>query len=115
MPSRYGPGIEGCPTLPGEVWTSSEPTWEAYVAERTAGLDEPLRAEIKDIICGLLRADPDTVTLTSRFVEDHGADSLQFVDMLASVERVCGVLVPPEEMGAMTTLGGVYGVLERVR
>ncbi|WP_255948316.1 acyl carrier protein [Streptomyces odontomachi] len=84
------------------------------MAEQTAKLDEALRAEIKDIVCGLLRADPDTVTLTSRFVEDHGADSLQFVDMLASVERVCGVLVPPEEMSRMTTLGGVYSVLEQV-
>lgn len=84
------------------------------MAEQTTKLDAALRAEVKDIVCGLLDADPATVTLTTRFVEDHGADSLKFVDMLASVERACGVLIAPEDMGRMTTLGGVYSVLEKV-
>lgn len=83
------------------------------MAERVATLDEPLRAEIKDVVCDILKADPDAVTLTSRFVEDHGADSLQYIDALTSIERVCGVLIAPEEMGRMTTLAGVYAVIER--
>jgi acyl carrier protein len=83
------------------------------MAERVATLDEPLRGEIKDVVCEILRADPDTVTLTSSFVQDHGADSLQYVDVLASIERACGVLIAPEEMSQMTTLAGIYAVIER--
>lgn len=85
------------------------------MTEQATILDESLRAEIKDIICEILKVDSNTVTLTSRFVEDHGADSLQYMDVLTSIERVCGVLIAPEEMSRMTTLGGVYTVIERAR
>jgi acyl carrier protein len=85
------------------------------MAERAAILDESLRAEIKDIVCEILKADPNTVTLTSRFVEDHDADSLQYIDVLASIERVCGVLIDPEEMSRMTTLAGIYTVIGQAR
>jgi acyl carrier protein len=88
---------------------------EAGMAEQATTLDESLRAEIKDLICEILKADPSTVTLTSRFVEDHGADSLQYMDVLASIERLCGVLIAPEEMGKMTTLAGIYTVIEQAR
>lgn len=81
------------------------------MAELAGILDEPLRAEIKDVVCEILKAEPDTVTLTSSFVEDHGADSLQYIDVLASIERACGVLIAPEEMSRMTTLGGIYQVI----
>ncbi|MCO5968354.1 MULTISPECIES: acyl carrier protein [Actinoallomurus] len=82
------------------------------MVERAVALDEPLRAEIKDIVCDILKTSPDNVTLNSRFIEDHGADSLQYVDVLASIERVCGVLIDPEEMVRMTTLAGIYAVIE---
>ena len=62
------------------------------MAEQATTLDESLRAEIKDLICEILKADPSAVTLTSRFVEDHGADSLQYMDALASIERLCGII-----------------------
>jgi len=85
------------------------------MAEPATTLDESLRTEIKDVICEILKADPDTVTLTSRFIEDHGADSLQYMDVLASIERLCGVLIDPEEMSRMTTLAGIYTVIEQAR
>lgn len=85
------------------------------MAEQATTLDESLRAEIKGIICEILKADPGAVTLTSRFVEDHGADSLQYMDVLASIERVCGIMIPPEQMSRMTTLGGIYSVIEQER
>jgi len=83
------------------------------MAELTAALGDPLRVKIKEIICEILKCDPDTVTLTSRFIEDHGADSLQYIDVLASIERECRVLIDPEEMSRMTTLGGIYAVVEQ--
>jgi acyl carrier protein len=86
---------------------------EVPTAGPSITLDDALRAQVKDIICDVLKADPATVTLTSRFVEDHGADSLQYMDVLTSIERVCGVLIAPEEMIRMTTLGGIYAVIEQ--
>ncbi len=83
------------------------------MAKATVVLDEQLQARIKEIICDVLKADPESVTLTSRFVEDHGADSLQYVDVLTSIERECGVLIDPEQMSRMTTLAGIYAVIEQ--
>jgi acyl carrier protein len=85
------------------------------MTERAAILNESLRAEIKDVVCEILKTDPDSVTLTSRFVEDHGADSVQYMDVLASIERVCDVMIDPEEMSRMTTLAGIYAVIEQAR
>lgn len=83
------------------------------MAKATAVLDEQLRVRIKAIICDVLKTDPECVTLSSRFVEDHGADSLQYIDVLTSIERECGVLIDPEEMSRMTTLAGIYAVIEQ--
>jgi acyl carrier protein len=83
------------------------------MADVTATLDEQLRARIKEVICEILKADPATVTLTSRFVEDHAADSLQYIDVLTSIERECGLLIDPDEMSRMTTLAGIYTVIEQ--
>lgn len=85
------------------------------MSEQAAALEESLRTEIKAVICEILKADPSTVTLASRFVQDHGADSLQYMELLVSIERICGVLIAPEEMSRMTTLAGVYSVLEQAR
>lgn len=81
----------------------------------TSVLDDTLRVKIKSLVCEALRAEPGTVTLTSHFVDDHAADSLQFIDVLTSIERECGVLIDPQEMSRMTTLGGIYAVVAEAR
>jgi acyl carrier protein len=70
------------------------------------------KQEIKDIVCDILELEPDDVTEVSLFKEDHGADSLQAIEILANLERTFGVLIDPSELSRMVDLENVYLVVE---
>ncbi|MER7212868.1 acyl carrier protein [Streptosporangium sp. NPDC000239] len=76
-----------------------------------AGLAPAQRAQIKSLICEILEIDPDGVTETSLFSEDHGADSLRAIEILAALERTLKVSIDQEELVRMTNLEGVYTVV----
>ena len=74
--------------------------------ERTAR-----EARIKDIVCEILEIEPDEVRPTDSFAEDHDADSLRAIEILAGLEREFGIEIPQEELGRMTDLEGVHAVV----
>lgn len=76
-----------------------------------AAVSDAQKAEVKTIICDILELDPEEVTETSRFIEDHGADSLQAIEILANLERDLGVTLDQADLSRMTTLREVYAVL----
>lgn len=73
---------------------------------------EERRDRIKEIVCEILEIDPDEVTETSLFKEDHDADSLRAIEILASLEREFGVEIDQSELSRMVNLRGVYEVVE---
>ncbi|MEV4015090.1 acyl carrier protein [Nonomuraea angiospora] len=76
-----------------------------------AGLAPAHRTQIKDIVCEILELDQDEVTDTSLFDEDHGADSLRAIEILAALERTFKITIDQEELARMTNLDGVYTVV----
>ncbi len=66
---------------------------------------------IKEIICDILELEENEVTLTSHFVEDHGADSLRAIEILASLEKEFGVVIDQSELARMINLEAVFQVL----
>jgi len=74
-------------------------------------LDAAQQAEIKSIVCEILELDEDEVTVTSLFKEDHSADSLRAIEILAALERMFDVEIAQDELGRMVNLEGVYAVL----
>jgi len=68
--------------------------------------------QIKDIVCDILEIEPEEVTRQSRFKEDHDADSLRSIEILASLERTFGVTIDQAELGRMVNLDGVYTVVD---
>jgi acyl carrier protein len=77
----------------------------------TALLDDKGRAQIKEIVCEILEIDPNEITDGSLFKEDHGADSLRAIEILAALERTFGVTIDQEELDRMVNLEGVYSVV----
>jgi acyl carrier protein len=75
-------------------------------------MPEQQKEQIKAIICDVLELEPDELSETDLFVEDHGADSLRAIEILAELERALGVTLAQEELGRMTTLQNVYQVVE---
>ena len=78
----------------------------------TTELDDTVKAQIKDIVCDILELEDDEVTETSLFKEEHDADSLRTIEILASLERTFGISLEQAELGRMINLAGVYAVVQ---
>jgi acyl carrier protein len=68
-------------------------------------------ATIKEIVCDILELEEDEVTETSLFNEDHGADSLRAIEILAALEKQFHVVIDQAELGRMVNLKGVEEVV----
>lgn len=67
---------------------------------------------IRDIVCEILEIDPEELTEISLFKEDHNADSLRAIEILASLEKEFKVQIPQAELAKMVNLMGVYAVVK---
>lgn len=67
--------------------------------------------KIKEIVCDILELEEDEVTYESLFKEDHNADSLLAIEILATLEKEYSIKVPQEELNKMVNLNGVYQVV----
>jgi acyl carrier protein len=70
------------------------------------------RAQIKEMVCDILEIEPDELTLTSLFKEDHDADSLRAIEILAALEKKFGLVIDQADLELMVNLDGVYAVVE---
>ena len=68
--------------------------------------------KVRDIIVDQLDADADAVTLEASIIDDLGADSLDVVDLVMSIEEEFDVEVPDEEVENMKTVGDIVKFVE---
>ena len=68
--------------------------------------------QIRDILANQLRVDPDIITMNTDSAEDLGADSLDVVEMLVTIEEENDILIPEEEVLTFKTVGDVVTYLE---
>jgi acyl carrier protein len=81
-------------------------------ANASTGTDSERRARIKEIVCDILEIDPDELTDSSRFKEDHEADSMGAIEILSSLEREFGIDIEQAELARMVNLDGVVAVVD---
>jgi acyl carrier protein len=74
-------------------------------------LTEVHKGLIQDIISEILEIDQAEMTDTSLFKEDHGADSLRAIEILAGLERAFKVEIDQAELARMVNLQGIYDVV----
>ncbi|MDX3337006.1 acyl carrier protein [Streptomyces sp. ME02-6979.5a] len=79
----------------------------------TTAIDER-QEKIKDIVCDILEIDPEDVTETSLFKEDHDADSLRAIEILASLEKEFHIEIDQAQLGRMVNLKSVYQVVAEI-
>ena len=70
---------------------------------------------LKEIVCEILEIELREITETSLFKEDHGADSLRSIEILAALEKEFGVEIPQGELANMVNLAGIARILESCR
>jgi acyl carrier protein len=72
---------------------------------------ENRKNEIREIVCAILEIDQGEISDTSLFREDHGADSLRAIEILAALEESFRIRIDQSELARMVNLEGVYAVV----
>ena len=68
--------------------------------------------KIKDIIVEQLDVEEDAVTMEASITEVLGADSLDVVDLVMSIEESFDVEIPDEEVENIKTVGDIVKYIE---
>ncbi|OGO88872.1 MAG: acyl carrier protein [Clostridiales bacterium GWF2_36_10] len=69
--------------------------------------------KIREIIAKQLRIDINKISKDSNIIEDLGADSLDLVEMLMSIEDNMGIVVSDDDAADLKTVGDVAAFIER--
>lgn len=69
--------------------------------------------KVKEILCEQLDVEEEKVTLESSIVDDLGADSLDVVDLVMSLEEEFDVEIPDEDVENMKTVGDIVKYIEK--
>lgn len=72
---------------------------------------EERQALIKQLVSDILEIEVADMTPTSLFKEDHDADSLRAIEILASLEKAFSIEIAQDSLGHMVNLDGVYTVV----
>ena len=68
--------------------------------------------KVKEILCLQLKADEDSISLDSSIIDDLGADSLDVVDIIMSLQDEFDIEIPDEEVENIKTVGDIVGYIE---
>lgn len=68
--------------------------------------------KVKEILCEQFDVEEDAITPDSNLADDLGADSLDVVDLLMSIEDEFEVEVPDSEVENLRTVGALVKYIE---
>jgi len=61
--------------------------------------------KLKEIIAEVLCIDADTITESTLFIEDLGADSLDFYEIITAIEETFDITIPDDAAQGIATVG----------
>ena len=68
--------------------------------------------KLRAILVGQLGVEEDKVTMEASIVDDLGADSLDVVDLIMSLEEEFDIEIPDEDVENMKTAGDIVKYIE---
>lgn len=71
--------------------------------------------KIKEMICNYVEVNKEDITEDSRFIEDLGFNSYDFISMLGDLETEFGVTVDEAEVVNIHTVGEAVKYLEGIK
>lgn len=71
--------------------------------------------KIKEIIVNYVEVNPDEITPESRFIEDIGLNSYDFMCMLGDLEEELGIAVDEAEVVKLQTVGDAIAYIEKLK
>ena len=70
--------------------------------------------KVRDILAHQLEINPDTITMETNIVEDLGADSLDVVELIMSLEDEFGIKISDEEAPQLVTVSEIVKFLDNL-
>lgn len=71
--------------------------------------------EIKEMICNYVEANPEDITLDTKFVDDLGFNSFDFMSFLGEAEEKYGVQVNEEDLLELSTVGDAIDYITKLK
>ena len=89
-----------------------QPKSGAYIKTNEMEVLKMVFEKIRDIVVEQLDVDADKVTLSASITEDLGADSLDVVDLVMSLEEEFDMEIPDEAVENIKTIGDIVKYIE---
>lgn len=71
--------------------------------------------QIRDVLAKQFEIDPETVTMDTNLIDDIGADSLDVVELIMSLEDNYGISISDEEAAELYTVRRIVEYLEKLQ
>ena len=73
-----------------------------------------MQDKIIELICEKLNKKKEDIKRESRLVEDLGADSLDFVELIMAFEDEFGITLPDEDVSKLKTIGDIVNYISNL-
>lgn len=70
--------------------------------------------KLVEVICNYVEVEPETIQMESRFMEDLGFSSFDFMSMLGELEEELDLEIDQQEAGNIRTVGEAVEYLEKL-
>ncbi len=70
---------------------------------------------LQKLLAKQLRIDESTVTLTSKIKDDLGADSIDILQLLMTMEEDYNITIPDEKLAEFKTVGDIVQYLDALK
>ena len=69
--------------------------------------------KVAELVAEQLGVDKKTITPESNIIEDLGADSLDVIEMLMTLEDEFGITIPDDKIGQIKTVGQIVELIDK--
>ena len=70
---------------------------------------------VKENLAKQFEIDPETITMDTNLIDDLGADSLDVVELIMSLEDSFGITISDDDAAKLSTVGSTVEYLERLQ
>ena len=76
-------------------------------------MEKSLKYQIKQIVSSITEIPLKDLKEDADFTKDLGIDSMMALEIVASIEKKFKIVIPEEEIPKVTSLNGIYKLIEK--